>query len=199
MPKIVDHDERRQLYIDALWRVVERDGAAAVSIRTVAAEAGMSKSNISYYFDSRSSLLAAAIRSVVADARSRAATIDSATLSLEQMVRMVMLMIPDSAPRRRQTALWLLLVAQYASDEEVRPILHELNREVRVGITNFLQRIADQGDLGAGRDVELEATRLHALVDGISLQAMSDSRLMPVAEIRATVEHHLRELQRSVR
>lgn len=52
MPKIVDHDERRELYLDAMFRVIERDGADALSIRSVAAEAGGSKSSIANYFSS---------------------------------------------------------------------------------------------------------------------------------------------------
>ena len=44
MPKIVDHDARRSLIIYALWRVVARDGASAVSVRSVASEAGVSRS-----------------------------------------------------------------------------------------------------------------------------------------------------------
>ena len=50
MPKIVDHDKRRQLIIDGMWKIVQRDGFDAVSVRSVAAEEGLSKSTIAHYF-----------------------------------------------------------------------------------------------------------------------------------------------------
>ncbi len=50
MPKIVDHDARREEIAQALWRVVRRDGIRAASVRTVAAEAGWSAGAVRYYF-----------------------------------------------------------------------------------------------------------------------------------------------------
>jgi AcrR family transcriptional regulator len=60
MPKIVDHDARRRELADALLRVAVRDGIDAVSIRTVAAEAGCSARPVQYYFADKAALLAAA-------------------------------------------------------------------------------------------------------------------------------------------
>ena len=60
MPKIVDHDARRRELLDALLRVVVREGIGAVSIRTVAAEAGCSSRPVQYYFEDKAELLAAA-------------------------------------------------------------------------------------------------------------------------------------------
>ncbi|MDQ1250665.1 MAG: hypothetical protein QG597_5044, partial [Actinomycetota bacterium] len=50
MPKIVDHEARRREIVEAMWRIVQREGFAAVSVRSVAAEAGLSKASISHYF-----------------------------------------------------------------------------------------------------------------------------------------------------
>jgi AcrR family transcriptional regulator len=64
MPKVVDHQARRRELVDALLRVVVRDGFDAVSIRTVADEAGCSVRPVQYYFESKAQLLAAAHRRV---------------------------------------------------------------------------------------------------------------------------------------
>ena len=42
MPRVVDQEARRQLISDALLAVVRRDGVGAVSVRSVAKEAGLS-------------------------------------------------------------------------------------------------------------------------------------------------------------
>jgi AcrR family transcriptional regulator len=50
MPKKVDRQERRTLIADALMRVAADQGLAAVSLRTVAAEAGVSAGMVQPYF-----------------------------------------------------------------------------------------------------------------------------------------------------
>lgn len=60
MPKVVDHEAKRQELVDALLRVVAREGIDAVSVRSVAAEAGCSIRPVQYYFADKAELLAAA-------------------------------------------------------------------------------------------------------------------------------------------
>ena len=62
MPKLVDHEERRRLIAQATWRVISRDGVRAASVRTVAAEAGLSTGALRHYFDDHASLLLFAAR-----------------------------------------------------------------------------------------------------------------------------------------
>ena len=65
MPKIVDHDERRRVIVEALWRVVARDGAHEVSVRHVAAEAGMPKSSIGHYVGTMPQLMGLAVDQLI--------------------------------------------------------------------------------------------------------------------------------------
>lgn len=57
-------DRRRTEIIDATLAVVQRDGAAGVSHRTVGKEAGIAASLITYYFATLDDLLVAALSSV---------------------------------------------------------------------------------------------------------------------------------------
>ena len=57
MPKIVDHEQRRRELAEALWRVIAESGPTAVSIRSVAAEAGWSPGSLRHYFQPREELL----------------------------------------------------------------------------------------------------------------------------------------------
>lgn len=182
-----------------MWRVVERDGAAAVSTRSVAAEAGYSKSNIRYYFDSQAALMGAAVEQIMAHAGSRLSTIDADSLDLAAATRWVMVTIPDSPARRRQTAIWLTLINHVETNPELKPILTRLNRGVRSAVAAFVVLLAEQGMVGRGRDLELEAERLHALIDGLSVQTMYDRSMMAPAAIRRIVAAHLEELARPVR
>lgn len=194
MPKIVDHDERRQEFVDALWRLVEREGASAISVRGVADEAGVSKTNISYYFPSIIDLLAAAVDELVDATRRRLRTMDLTTVDLDQAVKLIMLTIPDTPARRRQSEVWLTLVAGRGSDPHADDLLGELNRRVRAGVVQGMKLLDANGLVGQGRDLDVEAIRMHALIDGLSLQTMNDMKMMPPSRIRSVVTHHLTEL-----
>lgn len=57
MPRQVDHDARRTALAEAVWRLVARGGVEAVSLRSAAAEAGVSMGRVQYYFASKDDLL----------------------------------------------------------------------------------------------------------------------------------------------
>ncbi|MDO4898730.1 MAG: TetR/AcrR family transcriptional regulator [Rothia sp. (in: high G+C Gram-positive bacteria)] len=52
MPKLINHLERKQEIAHAVWAVLKRDGVRGVSIRTVAAEAGVSTGSLRHVFPS---------------------------------------------------------------------------------------------------------------------------------------------------
>src|SRR5262245_48366390 len=65
MPKIVDHDARRQEIAEAVTRVVARDGVAGVTMKAVASETGWSTGAVTHYFAYKDHLLAVAGENVL--------------------------------------------------------------------------------------------------------------------------------------
>lgn len=196
MPKVVDHEQRRQQCTDALWRVVSRDGPSAISVRSVAAEAGMSPTNLTHYFPSRAEMLAAVVQRQIAAGVGRADRIGIGDLDIDTAIELVAAVIPTTAERRRQSQVWLLLVHEQHFNPLAGALLGDIQRTVYRTIVAGLRALAAAGNLGAGRDVELEARRLHGLIDGLSLQSVSDPRAMSTARVRRIVELHMRELVR---
>jgi len=62
VPKIVDHQARREELLEATWRVIARTGIVGVTIREIAREAGVSTGILAHYFESKEDLLAHALR-----------------------------------------------------------------------------------------------------------------------------------------
>lgn len=71
MPRLADHEQRRRQITDAARRVVARDGLAAATFQSVAAEAGISVRLVQYYFGSKREFLLATHRAVAVDAGER--------------------------------------------------------------------------------------------------------------------------------
>jgi DNA-binding transcriptional regulator YbjK len=165
MPKQVDHDERRQDLADAVWRVIERDGLEAASLRGVADEAGWSVGALRYYFATQSDLLIFAMELVMhrVSGRLRAAPADVPPLQrAEQALHEV---LPLDATRRAEMQVWLAFTARALFDPTLRPLRDRAHAELR-DLCRGVARL-----LGASSPLR-DGDRLHALVDGLALHAV---------------------------
>ena len=61
MPKVVDHEERRQELVEAAWRVINRVGLERTTIREIAAESGYSTGALAHYFPTKDDILRSAL------------------------------------------------------------------------------------------------------------------------------------------
>ena len=62
MPKVVDHLERREELLEAVWRVLARDGIHGTTIRVIANETGWSAGVLAHYFTDKEDILVSALR-----------------------------------------------------------------------------------------------------------------------------------------
>jgi AcrR family transcriptional regulator len=62
VPKVVDHEQRRREIATAVWRLASTSGLESVSLRQVAAEAGVSMRLVQYYFETKDRMLLFALR-----------------------------------------------------------------------------------------------------------------------------------------
>jgi DNA-binding transcriptional regulator YbjK len=158
VPKVVDHEARREELAAALWRVIERDGIEAASLRRVAAEAGWSLGSLRHYFATQSQLLAFAMALVVRRVAARVGALDDPRAVLHQV-------LPLDADRRAEMHVWLAFTTQALAD----PALRGLRDEAHRGLRELCRTAA--AALGAP-DPERDGERLHALIDGLALHAV---------------------------
>lgn len=65
MPKVVDHEERKRRLAEAVWSLTVRGGLEGVTLRKVAAEAGVSMGQVQHYYATRSELVSDAVARAV--------------------------------------------------------------------------------------------------------------------------------------
>lgn len=192
MPKIVDHEERRRQLAAAVWRVISRDGVEGVSIRDVAAEANWSSGALRHYFRTKDDLLGFAAGMVYERVYERLAHRTHRGTLTEAVRATLVELLPLDADRRTEASIWLafttrsLVDARIAAEQRVTYTgLHELCSR----ITN---QAAEYGRLKDGIDPEREATRLHALLDGLTLHLLMGQLTADAA--RAALDAHLKEI-----
>ncbi|SCL23173.1 DNA-binding transcriptional regulator YbjK [Micromonospora pallida] len=196
MPKIVDHEARRAELAEAMWRVVYRDGAAAATVRSIAAEAGWSPSALRHYFTTQTELLSFAMEHVLKKATERFHAGDWTGPPRDVVQRMLEEFLPLDQQRVREMEVWLLLAARAPAEPVARTRLAEADDGVRRATELAVTTLANAGLMAADRDVPSETARLHALVDGLALHALLHPDLMPPARLRAVLADHLDDLRR---
>jgi AcrR family transcriptional regulator len=188
MPKLVDHAARREELAAALWRVVVRDGVDAASLRRVAAEAGWSLGSLRHYFESQAQLLRFAMELVVRRVTARVAALGPPEEPLQTATSLLHQFLPLDADRRAEMEVWLAFASRALVDPELRQLRDESHDAVR-GVCR--QAV---GLLGAAQP-DLEAERLHALVDGLAQHAILAPGVTTPDRQREILDAHLRSLK----
>ena len=171
MPRVVDHAERRQQIVFALWLVIAEQGIEGVSLRHVAAEAGVSMGRIQHYFGTKEALVLAGCTALVDSAYGNyLETADAAPR--DQLLRVASQQIPRDDGGRTGVSVWYAYVAKSINHAAVRQVLAEARRGAEEECVRLIR-----ADRGAGADAEDpaaldQARRLLALADGLTLRVL---------------------------
>lgn len=194
MPKIVDHDQRRSEIISAMWRVVDSEGVGGVSVRSVAASAGISKTNIGHYFDSQPHLLALGALESAANVSARIQATSLGEDPLGEATTLLMRMVPDTPAKRRRAAVWLHVIDVCSDNPGTQEVLLDIESAHTEAVTHVVEQLRARKLVHRNRDIAAEAAALHALVDGVAMQALSARALMSRNLARDVLRAHLASL-----
>lgn len=196
MPKRVDHDLRRAQIIDGLVRCAAREGLHAVTMRAVAAEAGVSLRLVQYYFQSKSQMMQAALESLEAD--SVAQWTDRITASASSSVRarleaFLAAALPTDEQSRTHHLLWTSYAVLSVTDTGMaeQPFVDGPNLRERE-LAQLLRDAIDDGELPADRDPGIEAGRLLTLSHGLGTSVLVGQRNITTAQ--TILQYHLDQM-----
>lgn len=199
MPKIVDPGARRLEIAEAVFRVIQRDGLAQASLRSVADEAGLAIGSVRHYFRGHDELIVFAMRALGARVEARLLRhlpelLDPETpRSRRQELTEALLgeLLPLTEQTRAETDVWLA----FSAAAKYRPDLAEEAARAHAGVRALVRRVLE-GARGAGGllddlDLDVETERLAALLDGL---AMAGGRTPPEL-MRTVLGRHLETLR----
>lgn len=189
MPKLIDRERRQQDIAEAVWRVVIRDGITAVSVRDVAAEAGLSTGSLRHTFASKADLLAYSMQLVHRRAQERAYRHAQITDPRERAIAIVAEVLPLDDTRRCEHEVNLALIAEAPAHPELGDITRTAHRALRAGLVLLVADLQQHGLCAPWRSVDDEARRLHALITGAAMQAMVGETDTPESVLQMVIEH----------
>jgi len=127
MPKIVDHDQRRDQIALVACRVVAENGFDQATIVRIAREAGYTTGMVAHYFDTKQDIIIAALRLILRRIEERltrpagAAAADLLTVLCEAL--------PIDAQRHIECAFWTAFWGQVSADKRLKRINAWVHRE----------------------------------------------------------------------
>lgn len=160
--------DRRSLILEAVLRVLSRDGIAGVSMRAVAREAGVALGLVHYYFDDKSSLIAASLRQV--EQHDLSIVEPDVTMSADRRLRTALRRVAD--PEFLTTeylSLRLQLWALAQVNEDYATINTEAQGRYRAGLSALIR--AARPELTRG-ECARRAADIDVIQNGIWLTAL---------------------------
>lgn len=171
MTRSIDVEDRRRVVSEAACRVLADDGIGALSVRNVAAAAGLPPSTVRYVFPTQASMREHTITLVFDRTRERIDALPTGLPPRERAHRILLELLPLDDERVIELDVYLALGNAALTDAELRPALDRVVAEMRVWSEEVL------GLVGVPEsDREYEACRLHALIDGLAMHVV---RLAP--------------------
>jgi AcrR family transcriptional regulator len=178
------HSRRRAQLVDAVFRIVRRDGIEHVSVRAVAAEAGLSMGSLRHYFSTQAELLAFSLTEVERRLRARLAALDHTGDPRQVLATVLGNLLPLTPQTRVEHDIWLAFVGRVIADPALRSLNARVYDQTRELIHGLVRRVA-------AREADLETERAYALVDGLVLHYGLRSEQWPPERLAAVLSYHL--------
>ncbi|MFB4352595.1 TetR family transcriptional regulator C-terminal domain-containing protein [Microbacterium sp. LS_15] len=192
MPRLIDHREREKQIAAAVWRIVLADGVSAVSLRTVAAEAGLVVGSVRHIFPTKSDLLEFAMRLVHERAAERITPhLDDADAVLST-VEVIDELLPLDDERIVEIRVHLALTAEAPRHAQLAALADAAHDDIARLCRRLLRRLVDAGALTGEIAIDDEARYLQAVIDGVALHG-SRGELSPTQQT-SVLRTHLRRL-----
>ena len=194
--------ERRSAVAQAVLSVVARQGLEQASLRNVADEAGLAIGSVRHYFADHDELITFAMRELsrrigdrIRTHAERLLAPDGRTDRRAATEELLAEFLPLDEARREEAALWLAFTAAARTRPELRPCAADMQADLHTLMSRVLYEARCADGMPDGIDIELESTRLAALLDGLTLQATLLPDRYPPTLLRQVLRRHMDALK----
>lgn len=172
MPKLIDHDERKKVISQAVWKLLNERGVSAITIRNVAAEAGISTGSLRHSFDSRVELVTYALELIGVETEASMRAVSVQGQDVLNTVKILEHFIPLTPRSRAVSRITLGMVAELRSTPEIKDISTASLERIRTLFYDMLVHLDEAGQLKAGTDIKVQANQLTMLSYGLTTKAI---------------------------
>jgi AcrR family transcriptional regulator len=171
MPKTIRDPAAVDRIVDAATTVVAAQGIDAASVRSIAAEAGVSTGFITHYFDDKHSLMVAVLAETNARAARRLQRATRTGDGLDRLRAAIDSILPFDTSRRRDWQVWVAVWSHASPGDDLAAGYRSGWSGLREMLARLLDDACADGGLPTPIDVSYQAERLVTMLAGVGLLA----------------------------
>lgn len=194
MPKIVDHDEKRKQIAEAAWNIIRKEGVEKASIRRVAAEAGMSSGALRHYFSTQDEMLLFIMNYYLEEGKKRSQNKEWSENPVQAVEEVLLELVPIDEEKKIETSVWWILALRSLTSDTIKDKKDEMTDGTYELANSMIEILALKGVLSDSMNVELEKSRLTALIEGLSIHALLRPDVYSPEKVKEVIRYHLETL-----
>lgn len=174
---VEDSRDGKRRIAEAVWRVVARDGMAGVSVRAVAAEAGVTGGTVQHHFPARAQMVHFAMELFAEQFTQRLMDMPRSGPVLEWTREILLELLPLNEELHREFRVWLAFTTHAHTDAGLNVLKRSFSAQLRELYERLIQArrtASGSADDSPHSDLdpadELDAEVLQAVIDGLALQ-----------------------------
>lgn len=171
MPRRIDLDKRREQLAQAVWTTIRERGIGAVSVRTVAAEAGVAVGSLRHVFPTRAELLQFSAELMVRRATERIRATHLCGDAPSDALTLLAHVLPLEPDSRAELEVNIALIAEAPALPELVGIRDHTYQQLGLLCESVVTMLRPGLD---ALTVSTEARRLYALIDGLALHLLME-------------------------
>ena len=194
MPRIVDHDKRRDEIVGAAARVIAAEGMDAATVRRIATEAGYSTGVLDHYFHDKDDILLSALRASHMRIRERVLAAVDGLSGLKALRVLLSDNLPLDDERRDETRLEMQFWARSVADESLAAVQRAEADELRRAVRRRIREAVSAGEWPSAVQPDELVDALLSFVDGVSVRAALYPAEYPPERQLAMLDERLAEI-----
>lgn len=195
MPKIVDHQERRNTIAEVAAHMIASVGLERTTIREIARASGFSKGIIEHYFDSKEDLIASALEWVNEGYQRRVSEQVGKNRGLAALQIRLEQTLPLSPITTEEWKIRLRYWSQAAIDPRFQKMQSERWQAAREAFAGDVRNAQHNGEIAVNVDPMAAADRILFMTSGISSAALHSPDSVNHDQLLQCVEDLLAELR----
>ena len=171
MPKVVDHEQRRIEFVEALWRIMSRVGFEAATLQNISAEAGYANGAIKPYFSTKDDLLTFAFDYVFTQTNARMAEATRGLAGVAALRAYCLEILPIDEVKRNEARIVIPFWHLSLSDSAKCEVHEEAMRRWRGIMAAHVKEAQDAGEVDTRLPVSTVVGQLLNMMLGAQIMA----------------------------
>ncbi len=199
MARAIRDPAARQRIIDVACRSIAERGLRGATMRTIAADAGVSTGFVTHYFADKRELADEVLAATNLRAGQRALAASISARGIDAIAATVDAVLPVDEERGVEWGVWVAFWTAAETDADSAGALDQASQVMAAILAGPFAQAMEDGELPAGLDVTYETQRLLLMVAGLGLYARVNDPETIRTFARRVLDDHLAQLRARAR